>query len=294
MNIKQIYGKYLMWITKIAGIDAAKKFDTLFRFHRKLDLANPQTLSDKVSYIELHDQSPLASSCTDKYSVRSYVQGKGLENILVPLIGGPWNSIKQVDFSKLPNRFVIKATHGCKMNYIVTDKSDFNEVKCCREMKRWMETTYGVYSIEPHYWKIPHRIFAESFLENADTLIDYKFHCLNGIPQFVLVCSNRNANGDKAMGVTLDLFDMQWNHIPEMVSFGKEVAGNGSVIKPLRFDELKEIAKILSADFKFVRVDLYELQGKIYFGELTFSPSCGVFPYLSDKFNWEMGKKLIL
>ena len=294
MKVKQIYGKLLMWITKIAGSNAAKKFDTKFRFQKKLNLTNPQTLADKVSYIELHDQSPLASLCTDKFAVRSYVESKGLAAILVPLVGGPWDLVAQIDFKEMPDRFVLKATHGCKMNYIVSDKSKLNEIECHKEMNRWMSTTYGTYSMEPHYWEIPHRIYAERFLENADQLTDYKFHCLNGIPQFVLVCSDRKADGDKAMKVTLDLFDMQWNHIPEIVSAGAEMPGDGSVKKPPQFDEMKKIAEILSEDFKFVRVDLYELHDRIYFGELTFSPGCCVFPYFTDKFNQEMGKKLIL
>lgn len=294
MNVKQVYGKVLWWITKIAGIDAAKKFDSMFRFHRKLNLSNPKTLADKVSYIELHDQSPLAAMCTDKFAVRSYVEKKGLATILIPLVGGPWTSIDQVDFKEMPDRFVIKATHGCKMNYIVPDKSNLNEMECREEMERWLSTTYGSYSMEPHYLQIPHRIYAESFLENADNLTDYKFHCLNGVPEFVLVCSDRKSHGDSAMKVTLDLFDMQWNPLSEIVSVGKEIAGNGSVVKPKKFEEMKKIAEILSADFKFVRVDLYESQGMIYFGELTFSPGCCVFPYFTDKFNQKMGKRLRL
>ena len=107
--------------------------------------------------------------------------------------------------------------------------------------------------------------------------MDYKFHCLNGEPQFVLTCSNRKSNGDKAMQVTLDLFDMDWKPIPEIVSSGLEHPGNGELPKPENLDEMIRIAKILSKDFKFVRVDLYELERKVYFGELTFSPALVFF-----------------
>ena len=122
--------------------------------------------------------------------------------------------------------------------------------------------------------------------------MDYKFHCLNGEPQFVLTCSNRKGNGDKAMQVTLDLFDMDWNHISEIVPSGLEHPGNGQLPKPRSFEEMIRIARVLSSDFKFVRVDLYELEGKVFFGELTFSPAHCVFPYFSDKFDLEMGKML--
>lgn len=294
MIIKMLYAKILALITCIAGIDFAKIFDSQLRFHKKLNLKKPTTLSDKLAYIELHEQSPLASVCTDKFAVREYVEKKGLGDILVPLVGGPWNSAEDVDFANLPNSFAIKATHGCKMNYLVPDKTKMDVSKCRKEMLRWLATTYGVYSVEPHYYSIPHRIYAEEFLENSNQLIDYKIHCLNGKPKFILVCSDRKANGDAAMQVTLDLFDLQWNHIPELIPAGSEVAGDGSMPKPDKLAEMLEIAERLAEDFKFVRVDLYELNGKVYFGELTFSPGCCVLPYFTKKFDLEMGQKLKL
>ena len=292
MNIKMLYAKILGIISIIAGVDVAKKLDAQLRFHKKLNMKNPTTLSDKVTYIELHEQSPLASSCTDKYAVRDYVDKKGLGDTLVPLVGGPWSSTEEVDFVTLPDSFAIKATHGCKMNYLVPNKVAMDVEKCRQEMNRWLETTYGGYSMEPHYLTIPHRIYAEQYLENANQLVDYKIHCLNGKPEFILVCSNREANGDAAMKVTLDLFDLEWKHIPELITSGAEVAGDGSIPKPKGLNKMIEMARILSEDFKFVRVDLYELKGKIYFGELTFSPGCCVLPYFTNKFDLEMGKKL--
>lgn len=294
INTKKIYSSLLKRITTIIGIDAAKKFDTKLRFHKSLNLKNPTTLSDKVSYIELHEQSPLASMCTDKFEVRKYVADKGLVDILVPLVGGPWKSIDEIDFAKLPNSFALKATHGCKMNYLVSDKSKLDMEHCKKEMQRWLATTYGTYSMEPHYASIPHRIYAEKLLNEAEELVDYKFHCLNGLPYFVLVCSNRKANGDDAMQVTLDLFSTEWTHIDEIIPSGLEVAGNGLLSKPSTFEEMKYVAEQLSADFKFVRVDLYELNGKVCFGEMTFSPACCVFPYFTEKFDRAMGKILKL
>lgn len=292
MNKKIIYAYVLSLITSVSGIDFAKQFDALFRDHKKLNLKNPKTLSEKVSYIELHEQLPLAARCTDKFEVRKYVASKGLKDILVPIFGGAYTSFGQLDISQLPERFVIKATHGCKMNYLVPNKAQFNSIQCQKEVERWMNTTYGTYSMEPHYLKIPHRFYVEKYLDKADQLIDYKFHCLNGIPQFVLTCSERQSDGDKAMKVTLDLFDINWNPIQELISSGLECAGNGRVPKPRNLNRMIGIAKILSADFKFVRVDLYELDGKIYFGELTFSPAHCTFPYFSKKFDLEMGKLL--
>ena len=294
MNIKKIYGTWLQGLTTIFGIDIAKKFDAKFRMHRSINLKNPKTLADKVSYIELHKQTSLASTCTDKYAVRDYVAGKGFGSALVPVVGGPWTNPEDIDFSTLPQSFVLKATHGCKMNYIVSSKDQLNEEKCHQEMHRWMETTYGTYSLEPHYTVIPHRIYAEAYLGDMSELIDYKFHCLNGEPEFVLVISDRKADGDKAMQVTIDCYDMEWNHLPVVCGAGSEVPGQGIILKPKHFKEMIEMSKKLSEDFDFVRVDLYERDDQILFGELTFSPATCVFPYLSEQFLIDMGKKLTI
>lgn len=294
MNIKILYGHFLGAISGVAGVDAAKVFDALLRDHRLLNLKNPQSLSDKVSYIELHEQSPLAPSCTDKYAVRQYVADKGLADILVPVYGEAYTDFDEIRFDELPDAFVIKATHGCKMNYLVPDKAQLDREKCRKEIQRWMNTTYGTYSMEPHYTLIPHRFYIEKYLSHADALVDYKFHCINGEPRFVLVCSDRKGGGDGAMQVTLDLFDMDWKPVREVVASGAEKPGSGMMKKPEGFEEMADIARKLSADFKFVRVDLYELHGKVYFGELTFTPAHCVFPYFTKQFNLEMGKLLRL
>lgn len=292
MNIKIFYGWFLSALTKVFGIDTAKTFDAKFRMKRSLNLKCPVTLADKVAYIELHQQSPSASVCSDKYAVRDYVAQKGYEKNLVPLVGGPWESHDSVDFSLLPESFVLKATHGCKMNYIVPQKAAMDRKKCRQEMERWFHTTYGTYSLEPHYAVIPHRVYAEKYLGDMSRLTDYKIHCLNGVPTFVLAVSDRHADGDKAMRATLDCYDMEWNHLPVICGDGSETPGNNQVQKPKRFPEMIEMSKKLSEDFDFVRVDLYEMNDQIYFGELTFSPAACVFPYFTEDFLKEMGNKL--
>ena len=217
---------------------------------------------------------------------------KGLEETLVPVVGGVWNQIEEIDFEALPDSFVLKATHGCKMNYLVPDKRQLDKDACIHEMRRWMETTYGKYSMEPHYIGIPHRIYAEKYLGTQEQLLDYKFFCLNGRTEFVEVCSERKTEIGKRVSVVLELYDMKWKPIFELRQWGQEVPGNGKKKRPQCFKQMQEIAKRLSEDFKFVRVDLYEIDGKVYFGELTFSPTGGVFPCFTDRFNEKMGEKL--
>lgn len=292
--IKKIYGCWLKILVILFGIDFAKRFDAYLRFKRKLNLKNPQTLADKVTYLFLHHSTPLMSTCTDKWAVREYVAQKGLSKILIPTVGGPWSSVEDINFDSLPNEFILKATHGCKMNYLVSDKSKLNVPACNQTLQSWLNTTYGTYSMEPHYKQILHRIYAEELLDVQGGLMDYKIHCLNGKPQFILVCSERNAKG-RRMQVTLDLFDVNWNAQNQYLRpVGLEIAGAGKIEKPQNLGKMLDIARTLSADFPFVRVDLYEVQGEIYFGELTFSPACGVFPYFTDEFIQKMGKNLMI
>ena len=247
----------------------------------------PKSLADKVTYLELHDPSPLAPKCTDKYAVRQYVEEKGYEDILVPVVGGPWSKIEEVDFTTLPESFEFKATHGCKMNYLVPEKGKMDKKKCVNEMSKWLKTTYGTYSMEPHYLKIPHRIYAEEYLAYANKLIDYKFHCMNGIPQFVLVCCDR-VTTELGNNVSRHILDMNWKPL-------KGLDETADVVKkPEHLEQMIEIARKLSADFKFVRVDLYDINGKVYFGELTFSPTNGVFSHYTQEFLDEMGAKLVI
>lgn len=217
---------------------------------------------------------------------------KGCEEILVPTVGGPWEKYEEIDWDKLPDSFVIKATHGCKMNFFVKDKNKVDKDKCRSEINRWLNTTYGTYSIEPHYIPIPHRFYAEKYLGDISGLIDYKFHCIDGEPLFVIAFTDRKPHGDKAMEVTINLMDMEWNPIYEVTGYGNEKPGTGKLEKPTHFKEMVEYARILSKDFKFVRVDMYDRENGVLFGELTFSPAACVFPYLSENFLYEMGSKL--
>lgn len=290
--IKKIYGYWLSVLTFLFGIDLAKQFDAYFRFKRKLNLKNPQTLADKVTYLFLHRSTPLMSSCTDKWAVREYVKGKGLADILVPVVGGSWTNVEGINFDALPNKFILKATHGCKMNYIVENKAELDISDCKNKLQKWLDTTYGTYSLEPHYKLIPHRIYAEELLDDPHQIIDYKINCLNGKPKFIFVGSERDSS-QKSMKVKWDLFDTKWNCINQYLrTTGLETPNLGKIPIPKHFKEMLSAAEILSADFAFVRVDLYEVKGKVYFGELTFSPACGVMAFFTDEFISKMGKEL--
>ena len=267
----------------ILGVERTKKLDSRFRFGRKLNLENPKTLSDKICWIELNTDQTLAARCTDKYAVRSYVEEKGVGDILIPLVGGPWIEASDIDINSLPNQFVLKATHGCEMNYICKDKSKLDYSDLLNKANLWLGEDYPRACIEPHYKLVPHRLYAEEFVGGLGDVVDYKFHCINGNPVFVLTCSNREES------LKLNLYDLDWNPIPGLQGAMKN---EKEIKRPKNLKGMVDVAKTLSSDFDFVRVDLYEANGKILFGELTFSPACGVLEYFADSFIAKWGEGL--
>lgn len=281
--IKDVYRAVLNGLAATVGTECAKKFDARVRFGRRLDLRTPSTLADLVNWLELNTDQTLVAQCSDKYAVREYVASKGLEDILVPLCGGPWTDVGQIDLESLPRAFVLKAAHGCEMNYICRDKDDINRLDLERKAGRWLKSDYPRACVEPHYKLIPHRLYAEKYIGSFDGIVDYKFHCFNGSPGFVLTCSEREKS------LKLNLYDLDWNPLPGLQG---AMRNEKEIPRPSCLQEMVEVAHKLSEDFPFVRVDLYEDDGRILFGELTFTPACGVFPYFTDDFLRDWGARL--
>lgn len=285
--LKIAYAVFLRGAEGLLGLDNVKKLDVFLRFNRVLDLKNPQTLADKVVYLSLHALPEQAITCTDKWEVRRYVADKGLEEILIPVCMEPVSRVEDVDFDALPDKFVLKATHGCNMNYVCANKAELDRKECLRTMRGWLRTTYGTFSVEPHYRKLPHRIYCEQYITDDRGLRDYKIHCLNGKPAFILVCSGREGSS-----VVMDIYDLDWNWLNAVQPYRKHVPGIGQIPRPRSLERMLQIAQTLSQDFDFVRVDLYEINGSVYFGELTFTPANGVFPSYARELLEREGRKL--
>ena len=279
---RDLYRHLLNAEASVLGVRRAKELDARVRFGSKLDLSDPKTLADKICWIELNTNQALAARCTDKWAVRDYVAKKGLADLLVHAYG-PWGSVEDIDVDSLPQAFALKATHGCEMNYLVPDKDSLNIDDMLAHARKWLGEDYPRACVEPHYKLVPRRVYAEDFIGGMDKIVDYKFHCLNGEPRFVLTCSER----DK--GLKLNLYNLDWNSIDGLqgpLRNGKQIA------RPKLLSEMIDAARTLSADFDFVRVDLYESDGRIMFGELTFSPGCGVMDYYTDDFITRWGREL--
>ena len=285
MSLKYYIRSLLNGASKIIGPERILKLEALVRFHKEINITNPSTLTDKICYLEYRKKDKLSIVCSDKYDVREYVASKGLESILVPLIGDVYYNFDEINFDELPQKFVIKATFGCKMNLICQNKDELEYDVAKKTVDRWISNGFNREYMEPHYKFIPKRIICEEFLENADTIVDYKIHCLNGKPLFILVCSERNKD------LRLNLYDIHWKPIHEII--GKHL-NDKEIPRPSLLKEMIDISKKLSSDFDFVRVDLYQIGQKIYFGELTFTPDGGVLSYFSPRFDKKMGEYLKL
>lgn len=272
--------------------------------HMKLNLEDPRDYREKLHWLKLYADQSLWTDLADKYKVRDYVTQCGLEEHL-PRLYGVWKRAEEIDFDSLPEKFVLKTNHGFKRLILVKDKSKLDRDQARKKLNKWVGERYGMLSYEPHYWNIDRRIIAEEYLEDeynrslSTSLIDYKFFCFHGEPFILGALYNRRnyVVGGKNVGegprVKDCAFDMEWNYRPDISSARLEDPGPSPIPRPRQFEKMKDICRILSKPFPHVRVDLYEVHGKVYFGELTFTPGGGLSFY-TDEFFREMGDQLDL
>lgn len=256
---------------------------------RKLNLRNPKRFTEKLQLYKMKYRNPNMLRCTDKYEVRKYIEEKGFGKYLIPLIG-VYNNVEEIDYNKLPNQFVAKSTDGGGGNQVLIckDKSAFSEsefrerVKCWMSARKVKKQAGREWAYENNY---PRRIIIEELIGEAkEDLKDYKFFCFNGKISYIYGMSDRNVG----KSVRLGIYDDDFQKID--VSRNDERIQDITLPKPLNFDEMKMLAGGLSKEFPHVRVDLYNVDGKIYFGELTFYDGSGYMTFNPDSFDEEMGK----
>ena len=255
-----------------------------------LNLDNPKTIQDKINWMKLYDSTPLKSKCADKVLVHEYCKEKLGEDICIPIIK-TYDKAEDIKWDELPDRFVIKCNHGSGMNIIVKDKSKLDKGAARAKLAKWMKEDFSFRNgYEMHYHAIKRKILVEQFMEDGHPdLVDFKIFCFNGEPKLCLVIGNRSSKTQSYR----NYYDMDFN----FVNLSKTKNKNNPKIKdkkPEHFEEMKEYAKKLSEDFKFVRVDFYEIGGKVYLGELTFTPAAGLFNYTDKKKEIEIGNLLDL
>ncbi len=239
-------------------------------FGRRLNLKSPTYLYDKALWLSLNTDTSEWSVLADKYEVRERVAAICGDEILTKLYG-VWDNPMDIDFDKLPNSFILKTTNGCASNVVVSDKATADVEAIKKELSDWINIKYGAITGQPHYSRIKPRIIAEQLLiQDGDPnkpLIDYKFYCFDGYVHCCAVYTDRMRNSHQ---FAITFYDMNWQPHPEYLEAGRYTPA--SVEKPVCFEQMKEIASKLSRGHKYVRVDLYNIDGKPIFGELTFTP----------------------
>ena len=252
----------------------------------KLNLNNPKTFNEKIQWIKLYDKNPLMPKCVDKYTVREYVEKKGCKDILNKLLWDGFNP-EDIPYDKLPNKFVIKVTHGSTFNIICTDKSNLNVEATNRKLKKWLKEKFLPCYGEWFYGVEKPRIIIEKYIESKEGLKDYKVFCFNGKPKYIGVYSDRGLGKTKQ-----ELFNIEWEKIDGMT--GKFQKQSIKTSKPKKYEELLEYSRILSSDFKHARVDFFIENDKIYFGEITFTSGSGFDKFSSKELDIELGNCLEL
>ena len=242
--------------------------------HKLANFSNPTNLSEYLLSEMLKPSFKQFAPYADKVEVREYVKSKGLEHIL-PECYGVWSSADDINFDELPNRFALKTNHGCGNHIICKNKE---ELKITEARSQLNTTLSKVFSIrEPHYQYISPKVFAEEFIDDGKGKVptDYKFMCINGEPLCILVCRDRKDGGKLPK---LSTYSVTWEQL-DWIRFNRD---NKILAKPENLEEMVEVAKILSKDFDFVRVDLYDCNSKgVVFGELTFTPASGLMGYFT-------------
>ena len=259
-------------------------------YHRlgyKLNLNNPKTFNEKLQWLKLNDQHEEYSKMVDKIEAKKYVASIIGEKYIIPTVG-VWNSVEEIEWNLLPNQFVIKSSDDSGGVIICKDKTTFDIEKARKKLQR--KNNYYKYNKEYPYRNLKHRIIAEKYLEDESKyeLKDYKIFCFNGEPRVLFVATDRLNKGEETK---FDFFDTDWNHLP----FTNGHPNNPNPIeKPRNFNEMLDIARKLSVGIPQVRIDLYNCDGNIYFGEITFFHWSGTTAFKPKEWDYKLGNMINL
>lgn len=266
-----------------------KQFFKIFGY--EIDFSKkPITFTEKIQFRKIHtseEKNNIYAECSDKCKVREYVEKKIGKKYLIPELLQT-NKITLDQWNGLPNQFVIKANHNSGPVQIITDKKSVNFYDIKKEIEFQLKIDYGILTLEEYYSKISKKILVEKYLEfSGKSMQDYKFHCFGSNKIFIEHILERNENVKEEKVLKTNFYDENWNKLN--FAIGSEIYKD-EVKKPKNFDKMKEIAKKLSEDFDYVRVDLYNLDGRIYFGELTFCGDGGLAKFTNEKWDKLFGE----
>lgn len=251
---------------------------------KSIDIDHPRSFNEKLQWLKLYHYDELAVLCADKYRVRDYVNEKGLGHLLNDVIS-IYDRVEDIDFSALPNQFVMKMVHGSGMNIIVKDKSEINKSKIMKELKEWQSINYAYMSGEWVYRDIEPKILCEKYIVDSNgELNDYKIFCFNGKAHFIQV------DVDRFTGHRRNIYSTDWELLDISIAYPN--SKHSKIEKPLNLSNLLEYAEILAEPFVHARVDFYKLDDAIVFGELTFFHGGGFETFTPDEYGIRFGEKM--
>lgn len=249
----------------------------------KLDLKNPKTFNEKLQWLKLHDRNPLYTTLVDKYEVRQYIEDTIGKEYLIPLLG-VWDRFEDIDFEQLPEQFVLKCTHDSGGIVICKDKSKLNLKKAKKKINTSLKKNFYWAFREWPYKNVKPRIIAEKYMvdESGTELKDYKIFCFDGKPKALFVATDRSIHETK-----FDFFDIDFNHLPFMQHYPNNT--EREITKPKGLEKMLVLAEKLTQDFKHCRADFYDINGQVYFGELTFSHFSGFEHFKPKEWDYKFG-----
>lgn len=259
---------------------------TRFRLYtgKKLNLENPKTYNEKLNWQKLYDHNPMYTIMVDKYAAKNYVASIIGDEYIIPTIGC-WNKPEDIDWDSLPNQFVLKTTHDSGGVIVVKDKNKLNIENAIKKLNKCLKADNYSSTREWPYKNVPRRVIAETYMEDKKTgeLRDYKFFSFDGVVKALFVSQDRGKIGEE---VKFDYYDADYHHLD---IFQYHHSGGKKPEKPLCFEEMKMLASKLSKGIPQVRVDFYEVNGKVYFGELTFFHHGGIVPFTPEEWDYTFG-----
>ena len=241
------------------------------KFNKKLDLKNPQTFNEKLQWLKLYDRKDIYTTMVDKYEMKKYIQERLGKEYVIPTLG-IWNRFQDIEFSKLPEKFVLKCTHDSGST-IICEKSKIDYKLLKKTINKYLKQDFYYPFREWPYKNVKKRIMAEEFKEDyTGSLIDYKIYSFNGKCDYVMTCLDREKENEKTKFI---YYDRNWNLKKEFSQDGMKYGDKINLKRPKNLEKMFEFASELSKGIPFVRVDFYEVEDKLYIGELTFFPSGG-------------------
>ena len=245
------------------------------------NLEKPRSYNEKLLWLKMHYRDPLIVQCADKVAVRQYVEDRIGKDYLTPVYG-IFESVDELKPSELPGEFILKTNHASGQVIICKDKSKLNWLRTKLKLQHWLLTNYYYTGGEWQYKGIKPRIICEKL--HPGDIVDYKFSCFNGKPEYMFTCT------DRKQGLKVTFFDLEFKRMP----FAKNAPTSDNVEKPQNFELMCELAGILAKGFPFVRVDFYNIDGAVYFGEMTFFPGGGFNPFYPAEWDWKVGELIDL